>query len=1268
MKRTLHYLLLFVLVGLSGSALAQEILGVITDKKRGEPLVNASVSVRQGGILKGGAVTDFDGKYSVKPLDPGLYEVTISYIGYPTQVRTGVIVSPGEKTGLDIKMTPDESPDSKTTLKVVTITYKKPLVDKYKTNTILTAEEIKNKPTSQTADLVALSPGIYQQKRGGDLNSGGGRGTGNLYVVDGVAVQSNTGSTGIDMAQGATAQIEVISSGIPANYGDVSGAVINITSKGVTQKTAGNVRVQHSLDGYNNNLVSASISGPLVKKKSTDPNIKPQSVMGYNISGDYYNENNRYPSLDKQYEVKSDVLSQLQKNPLKIVSDNSGQKVYNRASEYITRDQMNAVKTPSHNNVQELRLNTKVDYRVTDQMKVTLGGSFDGTKSDQYSRGRNMFAPEATPVKYEYTGRGYLRFTQQFGKQGLATDTSKHSIISNAYYTVQLDYQRYHSLVEDPKFKQNIFQYQYIGHFKQDYKDVYLPNSVDSASQKTGTILAFKNPQGIDFTRGGLNTNLENYTQQYYNSIGDIHPTTIQQLQAKNALANGDDPASTYQLFNSPGATQANYQIYNSNQYSLDVKAAFDLKVGGISHGIEFGLYYQQRIIKSLTVYQNNGTSLWQQMRQLVSSVDNGNLKLDKANPIFVVNHKQYTLADVNSGIVRPGPADTILYKYINPTQTPFDKALRAKLGKSATENINIDDLDPSTFSLSMFSADEILNSGRAFVDYQGFGYAGQTQTGTVNFNDFWTQKDANGNYTRPIGAFSPNYIAGYLLDKFEYKNIIFNVGVRIERYSANTKVLKDPYSLYSVKTVDQTSSSEAVNYINNGKTPSNIANDAVVYVDDNNTSGIKTIIGYRSGNTWYDATGKFIENPAVLKNYSGGRDPQPLLADPNKRKITDTAFNPNSSFTDYNPQVTLMPRIAISFPISNTSKFIAHYDIYSQRPYPTSLGSATAYDYYYLNQNSNTIIPNANLRPQKTFDYELGFEQQIGQNAVFKLNGFYIERKDMVSVVPYLYAYPTTYYTFGNRDFSTSKGVKLYYEMRATNHLSMSVAYTLQFAEGTGSGPYSTNAGGSGQISPQGLLQSFIEAGLPNLRYVSSLDYDARHNIVANFDYRYGKGEGPVVAGKHIFENAGLDVVAKTRSGEPFTRISVPDGHTIIGGINGSRLPWHFGMDMKINKDFAINFSKKSKDVDGVQIRRAQKFSAFVYIQNLLNTREILGVYGYTGKPDDNGFLSSAYGKQAIPNQVYAPSYKDLYSIAYNNPGNLNYARTINFGLEFNF
>jgi hypothetical protein len=163
--------------------------------------------------------------------------------------------------------------------------------------------------------------------------------------------------------------------------------------------------------------------------------------------------------------------------------------------------------------------------------------------------------------------------------------------------------------------------------------------------------------------------------------------------------------------------------------------------------------------------------------------------------------------------------------------------------------------------------------------------------------------------------------------------------------------------------------------------------------------------------------------------------------------------------------------------------------------------------------------------------------------------------------------------------------------------------------------------------------------------------------------------GEGPTVMGKHILQNAGANFIVKTRSGEPYTRYTDALAQTVVGGVNGARLPWHFGTDMRVDKDFALKFGKRNKDaVEGVKPRRPMYLKAIVTVNNLFNTREVLGVHGFTGRTDDNGYLVSTFGSQYVPQQVNPQSYTDLYTIYQNNPGFLNYHRTMNLSVEFNF
>src|SRR5690606_1730035 len=138
----------------------------------------------------------------------------------------------------------------------------------------------------------------------------------------------------------------------------------------------------------------------------------------------------------------------------------------------------------------------------------------------------------------------------------------------------------------------------------------------------------------------------------------------------------------------------------------------------------------------------------------------------------------------------------------------------------------------------------------------------------------------------------------------------------------------------------------------------------------------------------------------------------------------------------------------------------------------PKSVGEifASPLDYYYINTKGNEIISNPDLKPEKVFDYELGFQQVLTPSSAITLTGFYKERKDMIQIRGYHYAYPNTYYTFGNRDFSTTKGFTLRYDLRRVSHLAMNLAYTLQFAEGTGSSSASGNAENSLRVSSGGL------------------------------------------------------------------------------------------------------------------------------------------------------------------------------------------------------
>ena len=133
---------------------------------------------------------------------------------------------------------------------VIKVAYKQPVVSKI---TAVGSDKIERAPTRNILDMASLGPNVQQTRNGGELRIGGARGDGTVYMLDGQVIQG-----AVTPAQGTVEQLQVFSSGIPANLGDATGGVVSITSKGLTNKLKGNVQAQHSIDGYNQNLVNAS--------------------------------------------------------------------------------------------------------------------------------------------------------------------------------------------------------------------------------------------------------------------------------------------------------------------------------------------------------------------------------------------------------------------------------------------------------------------------------------------------------------------------------------------------------------------------------------------------------------------------------------------------------------------------------------------------------------------------------------------------------------------------------------------------------------------------------------------------------------------------------------------------------------------------------------------------------------------------------------------------------------------------------------------------
>jgi hypothetical protein len=214
-----------------------------------------------------------------------------------------------------------------------------------------------------------------------------------------------------------------------------------------------------------------------------------------------------------------------------------------------------------------------------------------------------------------------------------------------------------------------------------------------------------------------------------------------------------------------------------------------------------------------------------------------------------------------------------------------------------------------------------------------------------------------------------------------------------------------------------------------------------------------------------------------------------------------------------------------------------------------------------------------------------------------------------------------------------------------------------LQFADGTGSTTQSQAA--------------LINAGLPNLRSINPFNYDQRHRIILVTDYRFGGGSdynGPRIKDFEVFGNTGFNFIANLGSGTPYTpqQFATPVTGEITpsteGTINGARLPWQFTVDFNADRNFNLQFGK-----DGEK-KRTASLNVYLWVTNLLNTRNIRGVHRFTGIAEDDGYLASAQAQQLIQQQNDSDSFRNYYSMFVNDPNRLGQPRQVRLGVRLDF
>ena len=236
----------------SGSATLQ---GAVTDPT-GAVVPNARVHITaQSTGVSREVVSNSNGIYSAPDLSPGNYKIAISAPGFATKVQTDVLLTVGAVRDLDVAL---EISATDITITVGTSNNQVNAADS-SMQAVVDGEQTRDLPLNgrDWTTLATLNTGVSQiltqypgaatattrlsRGLGAQLTIGGNRPQQNSYRLDGVNINdyANGGPgsvSGATLGVDAVQEFSVITSDAPAEYGRMSGGVVNsITRQGTNQ-------------------------------------------------------------------------------------------------------------------------------------------------------------------------------------------------------------------------------------------------------------------------------------------------------------------------------------------------------------------------------------------------------------------------------------------------------------------------------------------------------------------------------------------------------------------------------------------------------------------------------------------------------------------------------------------------------------------------------------------------------------------------------------------------------------------------------------------------------------------------------------------------------------------------------------------------------------------------------------------------------------------------------------------------------------------------
>jgi hypothetical protein len=251
--------ILFLLILITGvskiEAQRGKLSGEVKDAQTGERL--PGVAVRIIGTNLGG-VSNYDGKYFILNIPAGKYTLSVSFVGYAKYTVSNVDINVDRTTEIDIKLK-----QSSMEMDEVIVVAEKPKIikDQTSSSTTIDDEQISAAPIEGLRGILDLTAGFQKNEKGTYSVRGSGAYDVN-YQINGVdqinSATTSPGSFGVEKANNSwkydvnplgVQQMQLISGGFSAEYGNAQAGVVKVVLKEGAPRLSGEVRVEYRPPG-----------------------------------------------------------------------------------------------------------------------------------------------------------------------------------------------------------------------------------------------------------------------------------------------------------------------------------------------------------------------------------------------------------------------------------------------------------------------------------------------------------------------------------------------------------------------------------------------------------------------------------------------------------------------------------------------------------------------------------------------------------------------------------------------------------------------------------------------------------------------------------------------------------------------------------------------------------------------------------------------------------------------------------------------------------